>query len=142
MREAETERREATELVRSLTAESDYVLVGRVDRVEEALMPREGADEERVGNRFFVRADVTPIRTLKGDVRGPLALTYTRDEGIIEVTCSSVRGFRYVELRTSYRYLLYVKDGTVLRASLIIDWFDGLTAELEEKIIGRSAEGP
>jgi hypothetical protein len=129
-------------MVRSLSAESDLVFVGRVDRVEEALIPREEADEQRVGNRFFVRADVTPIRALKGDVPGPLALTYTRDEGVIEVSCSSLRGFRYVELNTSYRYVLYVKDGTVLRASLITDWFDGLTADLEEKIIARSAEGP
>lgn len=139
IQQAREDRIEALNSIKEVSEESDQILIGRILSTTEEQRPvseiyrTPDSKHERMGQVVFGRSVVEPIKELKGVAPNPFSLTYTRDESTIEIGCRGMRYFQTIGyLMETYRYLLYVRKGEVIRANRIIDWFDDELSVNEE----------
>lgn len=141
IRVAESELAETSTLVQEVWDESDTVLLARIESVVEkdvrSVETVEANEDDAVIVGQLVHGDVlaTTLDVLKGEAKGEVRLRYRRDETKFERSCTGVLGFRKVYLLESYRYLLYVRDGKILRANMVVDWFEDLDADDEMELL-------
>ena len=133
---AQAEEVEARSIVNSHLAEADDVFVGRLLELDhlESSKVGEKRDEQDIAV-FRVRLD--PIRIIKGAPTAATIYTFERRESIQHVGCSSLLGAERISFDDGpgYRFIVYARAGTILRANLVVDWFDGLSSGLELEML-------
>jgi hypothetical protein len=136
---AESMYAEAVDGVAALYIEADLIFIGRALEVsEERIRVADLEPETRsmdIGHMVFGEVEIEPIQILKGSLRRTATFTYTRDESRINISCGRLGSIREVHLRPTYRFIFYARGSEILRASLVVDWFEHLNYETELKLI-------
>ena len=133
---AEQDQAEVQAAVADILSEADLVFIGRLLDVKEQTELRSSIDgDPREIETTWVTLEV--LGRIKGDSGAIINLMFERDLGVIEVGCNSLVGFREVSFISGkgYRYLVYSKNGVVLRENTVVDWYSELTSQVELEML-------
>ena len=129
------EHAESRRLVNEVAARADQIFIARLASANEERLVRESPDGAELS---IVRTTATfeILRSLKGGVTGEQAYFWERIDNRIVFGCSGLTHFYEVgSLLPTYRYLIYAREGEVLRANTVVDWFEGLDVPREIELL-------
>ena len=130
---------DARSLVERHLADADEVFVGRLLELERGQHPTvdDDGNEGRL-SAFKVRLD--PIHIIKGAPVPETIYTFERNDDVLHLGCSPLVGEDHISFDDGpgYRFIVYARSGTVLRAKLVVDWFDGLSSGAELEMIDQT----
>lgn len=109
--------------------EADTILKARVVNVTERV-----SDENSTAQYFDVELD--KVNVLKGAFFEGQRLFWKENLETITIGCSQSMYIDAIDLMPSYPYLLYIKDGEIIRQNDIGPYFPTLTGEEELELIG------
>lgn len=119
----------AIEHAQKAAREADTILKARVVNVTERVN-----DENRTTKYFDVELDNVDV--LKGAFLEGQRLFWKENLETITIGCSQSIFIDAIDLMPSYPYLLYIKDGEIIRQNDIGPYFPTLTGEEEIELIG------
>ncbi len=119
----------AIEHAQKAAREANTILKARVVNVTERVN-----DENRTTKYFDVELDNVDV--LKGALLEGQRLFWKENLETITIGCSQSMFIDAIDLMPSYPYLLYIKDGEIIRKNDIGPYFPTLTGEEEIELIG------